>query len=153
MVATIKVRNFHAAKDVLESFGVDPAGVLDAVGLDHNLFSNRDNVVLYADMLRFVAQCVHATRCEEFGLLVGMRQNVAAVGLAGVVSLNALRVGEALDILASGLRTTDTGGVFSYESRKCSLYLSYTVADFSGEGVEQIVDGAMAIVCNAMRQF
>lgn len=153
MVATVKVRNFHATKAVLESFGVDPACVLKSVGLDGNLFSNRETVVLYADLVRFAAAAAHATQCEDFGLLTGMRQDATAVGLAGVMSVNAVRVGEALDILASGLRITDTGGVFSYESRKGSLYLSYVVSGSFGDGVYHVIDGAIAIICNILRQL
>ena len=153
MVATIKVRNFYGAKEVLEGLGVEPAGVLESVGLDGGLFSNRETVILYADALRFIVACARATRRDDFGLLVGMRQDAAAVGLVGLMSLSAMRVGEALQIIATGLRTSDTGGVFFYEARNGSLYLSYVVTGAYPDGVDQIVDGSIAVACNAMRQF
>ena len=76
-------------KEVLEAFGVDPADVLAGVELDPNLFSNRENVVLYADAARLVAECARLTNCDDFGLRVGMRSDASAMGLAGLVSLNA----------------------------------------------------------------
>lgn len=153
MVATIKVRNLHGCKGVLEEFGVDPADVLAAVGLDRNLFSNRETMILYADALRFLAAGARAIRRDDFGLLVGMRQDTSAIGLVGLMSLSAMRVGEALQIIATGLRTSDTGGVFSHEARNGLLYLSYVVIGAYPEGVDHVVDGSIAVACNAMRQF
>jgi hypothetical protein len=110
MVATIKVRNFHAVKDVLENFGVAPAYALKRAGLDPNLFSNKENVVLYADVARLVAECARLAHCDDFRLRVGMREDVSVLGLTGLLSLSAMKVGEALQFIVAGLKTSDTGG-------------------------------------------
>jgi AraC-like DNA-binding protein len=153
MVATIKVRNFSALKDLLESFGVDPKDVLAKVGLDPDLFANHETFVLYRDAARLVGECVRLTGRDDFGLLVGQRQDATAMGLAGLVSLHAINVGAALSCIVAGLRTCDTGGVFTYEVRGAALSLSYVVVEKDVESPQQIVDGAMAIACNFMRQL
>jgi AraC-like DNA-binding protein len=153
MVATIKVRNFHAVKEVLENFGVVPADALKRVGLDPNLFANKENVVLYADAARLVAECARLTNCDDFGLRVGMRQDASAMGLTGLLSLSAMKVGEALQFIVAGLKTSDTGGVFAFEARNGSAILSYIVVDGAAPSPDHLVDGAMAVACNTMRQF
>ena len=122
MVATIKVRNFHAVKEVLENFGVVPADALKRVGLDPNLFANKENVVLYADAARLVEECARLTNCDDFGLRVGMRQDASAMGLTGLLSLSAAKVGEALQFVVAGLKTSDTGGVFAFEARNGAAF-------------------------------
>jgi AraC-like DNA-binding protein len=153
MVATIKVRNIYAVKEVLESFGVDPAKALVAVGLNPDLFSNRENVILYADAARLTVECARLAKCDDFGFRVGTRSDASAMGLTGLVSLNALTVGEALQFIVAGLKTSDTGGIFAFEARNGAVHLSYVVIDASVENAEHMVDGAMAIACNVLRQF
>ncbi|MCI4678631.1 AraC family transcriptional regulator [Rhodoblastus acidophilus] len=153
MVATIKVRNFFAVKDVLEFFGVEPAAALKNVGLDPNLFANRETVVLYSDAGRLLAECARLTDRDDFGFRAGQREDATAMGLTGLLSLHAMKVGEALGYIAVGLRASDTGGVFSFEARGGVASLSYAVIETGVERPEQIVDAAMAIACNTLRQF
>lgn len=96
-----------------------------ASGRDPNLFSNRANVVLYADVARLVAECARLTNCDDFCVRVGMRSDAAAMGLTRLVCLNAMKVGETLQVIAGGLKTSDTGGIFAFEARKRSAFLSY----------------------------
>jgi AraC-like DNA-binding protein len=153
MVGTLKVRNFLAVEELLEALGLDCGAALKAVGLDLGLFANRETLVLYADAARLLDHCGRIAGCDDFGLQAGMRQGAAAMGLTGLVSLNAMLVGDALDYMARGLKTSDTGGVFSYEMRGTVLSMSYVVADPDVADPTEMVDGAMAIVCNIMRQL
>src|SRR6516164_6615649 len=86
--ATIKVRNFSAIEEVLQSLGADPGKVLQSAGLDPKLFSNPDRFVLLPDLDRLAGQAVRATGREDFGLRVGMKEDATAIGLAGLVSMN-----------------------------------------------------------------
>lgn len=153
MVATIKVRNFFAVKELLERLGHDPRAVLKSAGLDLGLFDNCENVVLYAEAARLLDHCAKITGCDDFGLQAGARQDASALGLAGLVSLNATRIGEALQTIVRGLKTCDTGGVFSFEMRGPLLSMSYVVVDPDVTDPTQIVDGSMAVACNVMRQL
>ena len=154
--ATVKVRNFFAIREVLEELGFSPGRILAAIGLDPDLFANREAVVLYNDAAndaaRLVAACARETGCDDFGLRAGSRAKATATGLTGLVSLNAPTVRDALRIVSAGL-TSDTGGVFNVAERKGLAYLSYVLIDRSIEGADQAVDYSMAVVANMMRQF
>jgi AraC-like DNA-binding protein len=52
---------------------------------------------------------VNATACESFGLRVGARMQPTAVGLTGLVSMHAPTVRDALQVLSSTLKTSNTG--------------------------------------------
>ena len=153
MVATVMVRNFSAVAEVLEELGVAPTTVLNALNLSPDLFVSRENRILFEDLGRLVEQCVQVTHCDDFGLRVGMREDASAVGLAGLMSLNSATVAEALQVIAAGLRISDTGGLFSFEARNGALWLSYGLVVENIVAGDQIIDGAVAIICNLMRQL
>ncbi|MGO8738649.1 hypothetical protein [Rhodoblastus sp.] len=68
MVATIKARNGFPMREVLESCGIDSAGVVKSVGLDRSLFANREAPVLFADVARLIVECVRVSGCDDFRL-------------------------------------------------------------------------------------
>lgn len=153
MAAILKVRNFLGVQTVLEQFGVATEAILDDVGLPRDLFGNRDAFVFYADVDRLVAAASRACGCDDFGFRVGRLQDATAIGLAGLLSLHALKVHEALSIIASGLRASDTGGIFAAESRDGLAALSYVVAEPGIEKADHFVDASIAIIHNMMRQL
>lgn len=153
MAAVLKVRNFRGVETVLEQFGVEIGPFLDEVGLPRDLFGNRDSFVFYADVDRLIGAATRACGCDDFGFRVGRLQDATAVGLAGLLSLHALKVSEALAIIASGLRASDTGGVFSAEQRDGLAALSYVVAAPGIAQAAHFVDASIAIIHNMMRQI
>ena len=149
--ATIKVRNTATIPQTLIEFGADPAAIFRAVGLDPDLFSNPENVYSYAALGRLAAESVRVTRREDFGLRVGSKLGVQAVELAGLVSLHAPTVGEALQVVIEGLRTTDTGGAVYLETKAERAACGYIVRASNVEAADQIIDGAIAVLFNTMR--
>jgi hypothetical protein len=149
--ATVKVRNAAAIPHVLMELGTDPSNVLRRVGLEPDAFSNLDNALSYRALGRLIAECVRETGREDFGLRVGARMGATAIGLTGLVSLNAPTVREALEVIAGGLKTSDTGGALVLETRGAEACARYVVAAPGVEGADQIVDGAMAILVNTLR--
>ena len=146
----IRVRNFLAVHDVLEALGVDPAEVVTAAGLDPAIFADPSREI-YAALGRLVGASVAATQCEAFGLMVGARQGPTATGLVGLMTLNAPTVGEALRLLAEGLRTSDTGGAVLLGKAGGEATLGYAVIAPGVEDVEPIVDACIAIGHNILR--
>jgi hypothetical protein len=151
--ATIKVRNTATIPQTLRDLGVDPAVILRAAGLEPDLFLNPENVYSYAALGRLAAESVRATGREDFGLRVGSKLGVQAVGLAGLVSLHAPTVGEALRVVIEGLRTTDTGGAVYLETNAERVACGYIVKAPDVEAAEQIIDGAVAVLFNTMRSL
>ena len=70
-VATTRVRNFLALRDVLIALGVDPAQVLLSAGLAPDLFLDSERTVAFSELDELLTECLRATKCEDFGLRVG----------------------------------------------------------------------------------
>ncbi len=152
-VATIKVRNFRALREVLGLLGADPGPILQSVGLAANLFDAPDSTILYSDLDRLLSHAIRATGCRDLGLLVGVQQQITVTGLAGLASLHAPTVRDALGTLAAGLKLSDTGGVISFEISQGIAFFGYNVVARGIRNVEQLCDASIAIAVNAMRRF
>ncbi len=148
---TIKVRNLSALPEVLAELGVDLKEFLAQAGLEQSLFANPDHVISYVALGRLLRDCVVATGCDDFGLRVGMRQSIAVLGLAGYVAASAPTVREALQIIISSLRLSDTGGRAILNVERGFATLSWIVTESNVETPEQIDDGALAVCANVMR--
>jgi AraC-like DNA-binding protein len=151
--ATIKVRNAFAILATLAEFGVDAEALFRRAGIDPALFSNLDNVLPFAALGRLVGECVKATGREDFGLRVGMRMRATAVGLTGLAAMHAPTVRDALQIIAGSLRTSNTGAETVLCVRGEAASFVYVITAARIESADQIVDAAVAMIFNTMRQL
>ena len=152
-IATATVRNFAAIRPALAELGADPDQVLRAAGVDPKIFANLNAVLPFTTLGRLVTECVKATGCESFGLRVGAKTYASGMGLTGLVSIHSPTVREGLEVITSTLRTSDTGGAGFLDIRRRVASFGYAVTAPNVESEEQIVDGAMAICFNIMRQL
>jgi AraC-like DNA-binding protein len=152
-LGAVKVRNIRAVQEVLREAGLDIQDILEKVGLERALFSNRENVVGYPSLGRLVAECVKATGHEDFGLRVGMRQSAGAIGLAGFAAINAPTVREALETLVGSLPLSDSGGLAKFEVKDDVAVIFWSVAVPGVESGDQLSDGMVALLCNFMRKL
>jgi AraC-like DNA-binding protein len=150
-LGAVKVRNIRAVQEVLREVGLDIEDLLDKIGLERDLFSNRDNFMGYPSVGRLVAECVKATGWEDFGLRVGMRQSAGAIGLAGFAAINAPTVRQALETFVGSLSLSDSGGLAKLEVKDGIAVVSWSVAAPGVESSDQVSDRMLAFVCNFMR--
>ncbi len=122
-------------------------------GIDPKIFANLDAVLPFTALGRLASECVRVTGCECFGLRVGMKTRPSGMGLTGLVSIHSPTVREGLDVITATLRTSDTGGATFLNVRRNVASFGYAVTAPNVEGADQIVDGAIAIACNVMRQL
>ncbi len=122
-------------------------------GVEPGLFSSPDNVLPFPALGRLVSECVRATGREDFGLRVGAKTGVTGIGLTGLVSMHAPTVREALEVIAAGLKTSDTGGAVVLDQRGDRASFGYVLTAPNVEAPDQILDGATAIVFNIMRSL
>ena len=115
------------------------------------IFADCSLDIPYAALGRLIGASVAATRCEAFGLMVGARQGPTAPGLVALMTLNAATVGEALRLLADGLRTSDTGGAVLLGQSGGEAWLGYRVIAPDVEEADQIVDAGIAIGFTILR--
>jgi AraC-like DNA-binding protein len=151
--ATIKVRNAAAILPTLVELGVDPNAVLRRAGIEPAMFSDPDNDLPFAAVGRLASECVKATACESFGLRVGARRNMTSLGLTGLVSMHASTVRDALQILSSTLKTSNTGVATVLDVRGHIASFLYVVTAPNIESTDQIVDAGVAVIVITMRQL
>ncbi len=148
---TMRIGPLAAVPEVLQGLGADPAAVLGDVGFDPSYFRDPDLPVSYLALGRVLARAAAASRCEHFGLLVGMRSGPGSVGIPGHLMTLAPDVGTALDELRQYFALHDRGGsvVFDVDEEYCTL--GYAVVTLGVEAIDQVHDLALAVACNMMR--
>jgi AraC-like DNA-binding protein len=73
--------------------------------------------------------------------------------LAGLASLHEPTVREALLTIAEGQKTSDTGGVVTFDVHDGTASVGYVVTAPGIENVHHVQDQALAVLLNSMRQF
>ena len=82
-----------------------------------------------------------------------MKTRPTGMGLTGLVSIHSPTVREGLEVITATLRTSDTGGATFLDVRRGVASFGYTMTAPHVESADQIVDAAIAIACNVMRQL
>jgi len=149
--ATLRVGGAAEILAVLQDFGVDPDGVLTAAGIDPGLFANPDNLITYAARDRLFRQCVSRTGRQYFGLLVGQRMNLKALGLVGLLMRTSPNAGRALVSLVNLLHLHSQGAVMALRVNEDVAMLTYDAFEPGLEATAQTGAGAVAMMLNAMR--
>ncbi len=152
-IPTVKVRNLAGILPTLAELGADPDAVIRQAGIDPKLLSDLDAILPFSALGRLVTKCVTATACESFGLRVGMKTRPTGMGLTGLVSIHSPTVREGLEVITATLQTSDTGGATFLDVRRSVASFGYGVTAPAIESVDQIVDAAIAIAFNVMRQL
>ena len=143
-----------AAKEIaptLREFGLDPDPIIRAAGLDPRLFDDGANVIPGRALGRLCTLSVARTRCRHFGLLAGRRTTILSLGLVGRLMLHSETLGDALRSLVANLGVQDRVVVPSLELEGDTAMFSSAVYQREMESADQITDGAIACVLNAIR--
>jgi AraC-like DNA-binding protein len=139
--------------DLLRDFGVDPAKVLAAAGLDERALSKPDDMIPYAAMGRLVQIAVEETETPHFGLLIGQRIGITSLGLIGELMHNAPTMGMALRDLAAHQHRHARGAVVYVLTQQTYAIFGYAVYHPDMEGNAEIFDGAAAAAFNIVRSM
>ena len=70
-----------AIPSLLSEFGVDPIAVLEKAGLDERSLADPDGWMSFDTAGRLLNECIAATGCPHFGLLLGQRFSPATLGV------------------------------------------------------------------------
>ena len=149
--ATLRVGGAAEILAVLEDFGVDSNEVLSEAGIDPELFADPDNLITYAARDRLFRQCVSRTGCQYFGLLVGQRMNLKALGLVGLLMRTSPDAGRALSSLVNLLHLHSQGAVMALRVDEDVAMLTYDAFEPGLEATDQTGAGAVAMMLNVMR--
>lgn len=138
---------------VLLSLGADPAEVFAAARVDLDLFDDPDRLMTFAARGRLVKQCVAATGCRHFGLLVGQRDRLYHLGLVGLLVKYSPDVGTALRSLVRHFRLRAGGAVVTLEVEGSSAALGIELYERQSEATDQIVDATLAFEFSILREL
>ncbi len=139
--------------DILVGLGVDPAGLLAEGGVDPKVFDDPDNRLPLPVHNNLLALAVKRTGCSHIGLLVGQRDGLPSIGLAGLLTRYSPDVETALRSFVRYLHTQVRGA-------KSTLTVDGSVATLNWEiyqpdlpANDQLSDGALAVMYNILREL
>jgi AraC-like DNA-binding protein len=142
-----------AVPALLSEFQVEMEPLLAEFQLLPSHFTDPENVLTFTTMGRILRRCVERTGCEHFGLLLGQRAGLSALGALGFLMQSAPDVRTALKLLGQHLHVHDRGGIVALREDGADAILSYTIVQTGIEQLDQFQATAMAIGLNIMRGF
>ena len=152
--ADMSVAPLQAIPPLLREFGVEPSSVFEQVGFDQDTLRDAANRLPFGLVGHLLDECVVASSCPHFGLLVGIRSGPAAAGIAGELVRHAESVHAALRLFIAHLHLHDRGGVVTLSPQGAEdVELSYVIHHPNTPGTAQILDASIAIACSVMRSL
>jgi len=135
----------RAAPRLLAEMGSDPTRVATRAGFDLKRLDEPDAVIPFTEGGRFLRECVRATGCEHFGLLLGVEGGFTALGIVGHLVLHSLDVRTALTALSAHLHHQEIGGVSTLAVEGSVAVVDYTLEQRGVAAADQIGDAAIGI--------
>ncbi|MFZ1899716.1 MAG: AraC family transcriptional regulator [Azonexus sp.] len=140
----------HIARTISE-LGADPGQVFTDTGILAELFDSPENAISFQALGTLIENCVAATGCPHFGLLLGAGAAGNPLGMLGEVMQECADVGTAIAYAQQNLHLHDRGAMATRFVDGKVASLGYILFDAQGTAVDQIYDGAMAIAMGLMR--
>jgi AraC-like DNA-binding protein len=122
-------------------------------GVSPDLFDDPDNRVSFRERAHLIRICAEYTRCPEFGLLVGRRVGLSSLGLIGYLVRNSPDVESALRSLVHHFHLHAEGSLALLEVGDDFAFLGYGIYQDRVEAARLVVEAAVAIIVNDMRQL
>jgi AraC-like DNA-binding protein len=126
--------------------------VLDGTGISSDDL-RPDAFVPYTAFLSVLDNASRLTGRDDFGLLLGRRQTLAALGPLGEVMRHAATLGEAISDFAAFQSRNSTGGAVYLMRADRDVILGYAVYDHSARVSPQIYDLVLAVGCNLIAEL
>lgn len=150
----VRIGPVLAIPDALVESGANPRRVFAEAGVDIDLFRNPDSRIGFEDLGRLFGSCVDATENDAFGLLVGKRFGLTALGPIGQLMRNSPTVGEALRSLLLHLHLHDRGAApVLLAPEASSVILGYSIYRHATPAATQIYAAAIAIGFKTLREL
>ncbi|MFO1398115.1 MAG: AraC family transcriptional regulator [Burkholderiales bacterium] len=148
------VKPLQCVPVLLREFHVRSQTVFRRAQVSRSVLGDPRNRLDFAQVGQLLVECVVATGCEHFGLLVGQRAGPETAGIIHELMLFTKTVRSALYALRSHLHLHDRGGVLAITEQSSTLVeLAYVVFRPNTPGAGQISDGALAILFLLLRSL
>jgi AraC-like DNA-binding protein len=138
---------------LLRSLGVEPEPVLARAGLTLRSLARPENRIDFGALGRLMKYGAEATGHPQFGLLVGRSWHLSAMGVVGEVTRNCATLGEALELHTVHQQINSAGGLAFVLQRASVVDFGYAVYYPGAQGVDHLVDAALATGFNYVREL
>jgi AraC-like DNA-binding protein len=154
MAGELRIGPVMAIPDVLAELGVAPRRAFSKAGVGLRQFRNPESRIPFEALARLLSVGAAMTGCEHFGLLVGGRFRLHALGAVGRLMRNSTTVGEALRALLLHLHLHDRGAVpVLIDLEPSMLLLGYSAYGQGSPSTLQVYDAATAIGYRALQEL
>ena len=150
---SVRVGTLLPMADILLGMGVDPTALLAAEGVDPKVFDDPDNEIPLTVHNRLLARAVVRSGCPHLGLLVGQRDGLQSLGLAGLLVRYSPDVETALRSFVRYLHTHVRGAKSALTVDGDVAALSWEIYQPGVEAVDQVGDGALAVMFNILHEL
>jgi AraC-like DNA-binding protein len=150
---SVRVGTLLPMADILLGMGVDPVALLAAEGVDPKVFDDPDNQIPLTVHNRLIALAVVRTGCPHIGLLVGQRDGLHSIGLAGLLVRYSPDVETALRSFVRYLHTHVRGAKSALTVEGDVATLNWEIYQPGVEAIDQVGDGALAVMFNILREL
>lgn len=150
---SVRVATTMAVPALLQEYGVDPAALLAEFGLAPAIYDDPENMIPFATSCRILRRCAEATGCPHFGLLVGQRASISALGALGFLMQSSDTVRVALAAAATHFRVHNSGAAIEFVEADDLASLGISILSPGLDGYEQLLPGTMAVASNVMRML
>lgn len=146
----LRVGPLQGIPDLLRDLGQDPDKVFEAAELNPDLLDDAEGTIPFGALGRLLSQCAEHTGCPHFGLLLGQRTGLPALGLVGHLGQHSPDLGTALRNMILHLHIHDRGAIPSLTVENGRAVVGYTIYQPAAEATAQIYDTAIAITNNIL---
>jgi AraC-like DNA-binding protein len=150
---SVRVGTLLPMADILLGMGVDPVALLAAEGVDPKVFDDPDNEIPLTVHNRLLARAVVRSGCPHLGLLVGQRDGLQSLGLAGLLVRYSPDVETALRSFVRYLHTHVRGAKSALTADGDVATLNWEIYQAGVEAVDQVGDGALAVMFNILSEL
>jgi AraC-like DNA-binding protein len=150
----VRVGPLRPIPALLAEHGLDPAATLAGLGLAPRILDDPESRLPFDVVGRLLEGCAEQTRCPHFGLLVGQRFTMDALGILGELMRNSPTLRDALRLATLHLEVHDRGAVgLTLDLDDAHAALGYSLFEGAMPGAEQILDGSIAIHYRVFREL
>jgi AraC-like DNA-binding protein len=153
-IGDVRIGPVMAVPELLTEFGVTPGRAFSRAGVRPSLFRSPDGRIPLEALARLLSVCASLTECGHFGLLVGERFRLEALGPLGLLMRNSNTVGEALRALLLHLHLYDRGAVpVLQEVAPSRMLLGYAAYGQGARSTAQVYDAALAMGLRTLQEL
>ena len=152
-MSTVRAGPLVNIPTLLLKLGCDPDPVFEKAGFEREALEDTEHRISYLKGGRLLAECVAATQCEHFGLMLGKMAGPSHLGVAGFLMLTASTVGQALETLVKNIRLHDEGGTCALDVEADYSQLSFHIHEPDVSAIAQIYDMSAVIMCKTLRSL